>query len=149
MRVRWCAPALPPARWTTCTLLTAAALATGCETAFSTYPPPPPVVQTGEAVMDWTIDGTKDPARCRSTGADTFHIALYNSGGHFAGEYVQDCTTFATSIGGLVPDTYTGQADLLDANGAARTTTVDLAAFDVIEGTSVTVGLDFPSNSFF
>jgi hypothetical protein len=62
---------------------------------------------------------------------------------------VQDCTAFATTIGGLVADTYTGRADLLDSNGSARTTMINLAAFDVIEGTSVTVGLDFPSNSFF
>jgi hypothetical protein len=99
--------------------------------------------------MDWTIDGSKDPARCRATGAATFHVALYGSGGGFAGEYVQDCTAFATTIGGLAADTYTGRADLQDSSGAARTTTVNLAAFDVIGGTSVTVGLDFPSDSFF
>jgi hypothetical protein len=106
-------------------------------------------VQTGDAVMDWTIDGSKDPSRCQATSAATFHVALYGSGGGFAGEYVQDCSAFATTIGGLVADTYTGQATLLDSGGGARTTTINLAAFDVIEGTTVTVGLDFPSNSFF
>jgi hypothetical protein len=99
--------------------------------------------------MDWTIDGEKDPARCRATGAVTFHVSLYGSAGGFAGEYVQDCSAFATTIDGLAQDTYTGQADLLDSAGGARTTAVKLAAFDVTVGTSVTIGLDFPSNSFY
>jgi hypothetical protein len=149
MSFRWLAPALAPARWTTCALLTAAALATGCEATITSAPPPPPLVQTGEAVMDWTIDGAKDPARCRATGAATFHVALYGSNGSFAGEYVQDCSALATTISGLTADSYTGRADLQDSAGKARTTAVNLAAFDVIAGASVTVGLDFPSDSFF
>ncbi len=98
--------------------------------------------------MDWTISGTKDPAQCQATAAATFHVALYNSGGGFSGEFVQDCSAFATSIGGLFPDTYTGRADLLDQAGQPRTTTVDLAPFDVIGNASVTVAVDFPANSF-
>jgi hypothetical protein len=99
--------------------------------------------------MDWTIDGNKDPAQCRATAAATFHVALYDSGGEFAGEYVRDCADFATTIAGLAPDTYTGRADLLDSAGKARTTAVNLAAFDVNARASVTVALDFPSNSFY
>jgi len=106
------------------------------------------VVPTGTAIMDWTIDGNKDPSQCRATGAATFHVALYGSNGAFAGEYVQDCTTFATTIDGLAADTYTGNADLLDSGGSARTTSVNLQPFDVVGGTSITVALDFPSNSF-
>jgi len=99
--------------------------------------------------MDWTIDGAKDPSRCQSSGASTFHVALFGSGGSFAGDFVQDCTAFATTISGLAPDTYTGQADLLDPSGSARTTSVNLVPFDVVGNASVSVALDFPATSFF
>jgi hypothetical protein len=103
----------------------------------------------GAAIMDWTIRGTKDPAQCAAFGATTFSVTLYNSAGGQEGEFAQDCAAFATTIAGLVPDAYTGNANLLDAVGAPRTTTVNLAPFDVIGGTTVTTALDFPGRSFF
>jgi hypothetical protein len=99
--------------------------------------------------MDWTISETKDPGQCQVGGAATFHVMLYDSAGGFAGEWVQDCSALATTIDGLAPDTYTGQADLLDADGRPRTTQVNLAPFDVVGDATVTVPIDFPSNSFY
>jgi hypothetical protein len=107
------------------------------------------VVGSGAAVMDWTIDETKDPGRCQISGATTFHVALYDSAGRFTGEFVQDCAAFATTIGGLGADTYTGNAELLDASGRPRTTSVSLAPFSVLASASVTVAVDFPASSFF
>ena len=150
MAIRMCAPALKPALGRTCVFFAAGAVAlaaAACTASVSTAPPP--VITTGTAIMDWTVQGTKDPATCQSTSAATFHVALYGSGGLFAGEYVQDCSAFATTIGGLVPDTYTGTADLLDSSGRPRTTAVNLQPFSVIEATTVAVALDFPANSFF
>jgi hypothetical protein len=129
-------------------LIAAAGLSSACVATVSSNPPPPVVVQTGSAVMDWTIDGNKDPAACNATSAATFHVSLYGSNGAFAGEYVQDCSAFATTIDGLAPDTYSGKAELLDSASRPRTTSVNLQPFDVIEGSSSTVALDFPSNSF-
>ena len=63
-------------------------------------------------------------------------------------EYVQDCVAFATTISGLVPDTYTGTVELLDASGNARTTSVNLVPFGVVSGRTLTVAVDFPANSF-
>jgi hypothetical protein len=152
MAIRICAPALAPALGRKCAFfaLSAVALSTGaCTTPYVDGAPPPPVLAQGTAIMDWTIDGAKDPARCQSTSAATFHVALYGSGGVFAGEFVQDCADFATTVGGLFPDTYTGTADLLDSSGNARTTSVQLQPFAVESDVTVTVALDFPSNSFF
>ena len=98
--------------------------------------------------MDWTIDGTRDPAECQATGASTFNVTLFTSTGATAGQWQQGCTTFATTVDGLFPDTYTGRANLLDSGGNPRTTEVSLAPFDVVEGTAVTVPMDFPVNSF-
>jgi hypothetical protein len=98
--------------------------------------------------LDWTIQGTKDPAQCTAFGATTFNVALYNGAGG-QGQWTQDCAAFATTISGLAADTYTGNANLLDATDAPRTTTVSLAPFAVIGGTTVTVAVDFPGRSFF
>jgi hypothetical protein len=119
----------------------------GCTASASVGPPAGPVVATGSAIMDWTIEGGKDPAACQAAGAASFHVALIGSAGA-AGDFVQSCTAFATTVDGLAPDTYTGHADLLDANGNPRTTSVTLAPFDVVGTTTVTVALDFPLASF-
>jgi hypothetical protein len=112
-------------------------------------PPPPIVITSGAVIIDWTIRGAKDTNDCQDSGATTLHVALADSSGALPTEYVQSCTAFATTISNLVPDTYTGTVELLDASGNARTTSVNLAPFDVIGGRTVTVGVDFPANSFF
>jgi hypothetical protein len=133
--------------WGVPAAIAALALAmSGCTASVSTTPTFSEA--TGAAIMDWTIQGAKDPAACNATGASTFHVSLFGSGGGFAGEFVQDCTAFATTIGGLAPDTYTGQAELLDSGGRARTTSVNLAAFSIVGGGDTSVALDFPVNSF-
>jgi hypothetical protein len=103
----------------------------------------------GDAIMQWTIAGGTDPAACDQLGATTFDVTLYDSSGQLAGQWVQDCTAFATTVEGLWADTYTGQADLLDANGRARTTSIDMVPFTVEPDSTVTVSLDFPADSFF
>lgn len=140
------APAVVPALGRAFAWMATVGLAAACSAYDGAPLPPPP---QGDAIMDWTIDQAKDPSLCDQFGAATFHVVLYDSTGAFAGEYVQDCSAFATTIFDLYADTYTGQANLLDANGAPRTTTIDLAPFDVFDGATVTVAMDFPSNSFF
>ncbi len=107
---------------------------------------PPAAVATGTAVLDWTVNGGKDPAECQLSGGTTFQVTLYDSRGQ-SKEYVQSCSAFATTID-VESDTYTGSASLRDSAGAARTTTVSLLPFTVISGTAVTVAIDFPVNSF-
>jgi hypothetical protein len=142
------ASVLAPTLGRTCALIATTLLGGACSTSLGSPPPPPPPA-VGDAIMDWTIAGAKDPAACQQSNATTFHVLLYDSGGGFAGEYVQDCTTFATTIEGLDADKYTAQANLLDEHGQARTTTVNLAPFSVLGGATADVTLDFPSDSFY
>jgi hypothetical protein len=127
-----------------------AAAGSACTASVSAAPPPPVVVRsTGSAIVDWTINGTKDPAECQATGATTLNVSLYDSAAALVGQWVQDCTAFATTIDRLLPDTYTGQIDLLDRGGHPRTTMVDLTPFDVVAGRATTVAIDFPVSSFY
>jgi hypothetical protein len=109
----------------------------------------PPAPLPGRVLLDWTIDGTKDPARCAASGAATLQVSLVATSGAVAGNFVQDCAAFATTIDNVVPDNYTGSARLLDPAGNPRTTSVSLAPFDVIGNDTVTIAIDFPANSFF
>jgi hypothetical protein len=146
-----------PARRTLLSLslwIAGAALAgasSACTASVSSSPPPPPAPPppSGAAIMDWTIDGSKDPAQCAASGATTFSVSLYNSGGGLEGQWTQDCAAFATTIDDLVVDTYTGRANLLDASGSPRTTRISLVPFTVVEATAVTISMDFPTSSFF
>jgi hypothetical protein len=126
-------------------LVSAVVLASGCSTTAS----PVLVVTTGAVIVDWTIRGNKDPTDCLNSGATTIHIALADSSGALPMEFVQSCTAFATTITGLIPDTYTGTVELLDASGTARTTSVNLVPFNVFGGRTVAIAVDFPANSFF
>jgi hypothetical protein len=102
----------------------------------------------GALIVDWTIEGSKDPALCDLSGAEAISIELHTTDGAYAGTYEQDCDVFGTSIG-LYPDRYEGDAVLIDAGGTARTTPVFLAPFRIYGGDELIVPIDFPSDSFY
>ena len=117
----------------------------GCSSTVYSSPPPPP----GRAVMDWSVAEATDPGSCDAHGATTFHVTLYNGVGTFAGEWVQDCSAFATTVYGLDPDDYTGHAELTDSAGTARTTSVSIRQFTIVGNSSTTVTIEFPADSFY
>jgi hypothetical protein len=123
-----------------------ALLAPGCVVTTESPPPPPPPL--GDALVDWTVAESKDPQSCGAFGAATLHVVLYDAGGAYAGSYFQDCAAMATTIAGLAPDTYTGHAELLDAAGNARSTSIALVPFDIVADSTSLVALDFPASSF-
>ena len=81
------------------------------------------VVGEGEAVVDWTINGDKNPSECRQSDARSVVITVYSRGGRSLGDFEQDCEAFATTIP-LPPGDYTAEATLLDYDGEDRTTSV-------------------------
>jgi hypothetical protein len=136
-------------RWGLLGIVTASAVLAGhglgCTSA--SYSPPPPT--PGRAIVQWSVDEATDPGACDSHGATTFHVTLYNGVGAFAGEWVQDCSAFATTIYGLDPDDYTGHAELTDRADNERTTSVSIRQFTIVGDSSTTVTIDFPADSFY
>jgi hypothetical protein len=102
----------------------------------------------GAVIVDWSIRGAKDPADCRALGVATLHVSLSDSSGGSPMDSMEACTTFATTIGGVQPDSYTGTVLLLDATGRARTAPVNLTPFSVFANTGVAIAVDFPVLSF-
>ena len=110
----------------------------------------PVVVESGNGllVVDWSISGAQDPAFCRQSDADVINVAVETSGGSFVGEFEDVCEAFSTAIG-LAPDGYFADAVLLDPDGAARTTPVDLGYFEIFGDDELLVPIDFPTDSFY
>ena len=110
--------------------------------------PPPVVVDTGTLVLDWTIDGSKDPEQCDQSDSRTLDVTVTRADGASAGEFQESCRAFATSID-LPRGTYFADAVLLDATGADRTTAVHVHTFDILGGDELSVPIDFSAGSFY
>jgi hypothetical protein len=109
--------------------------------------PGPVPVDSGSLVLDWTIDGTKDPDQCDQGAASAIDVSVSNADGSSAGEFQQSCRAFATSID-LPRGSYTADAVLIDSAGQDRTTAVHVRPFDILGGDELSIPIDFSAGSF-
>lgn len=100
----------------------------------------------GSLVVDWTIEGSKDPGACADFGADRIDVVVETWDGALVGEYQEDCAAFATSIPLFVGD-YRSSAALIDVSGAQLTTDV-AERFTIFEAETHVSAVDFPADSF-
>jgi len=105
------------------------------------------IVGDGTLVVDWTISGSTDPNLCNQSSATTLEIIVVPESGQ-SSTFSQDCEAFGTSIT-LAPGNYSASALLVDSNGNARTTTVDIDPFTIRGDDELHTPIDFPSSSFF
>jgi hypothetical protein len=122
---------------------------TGCGDGGTTgvVTPVPVAAADGSVVVDFTVDGVKDPAECQQGGATTIDITVQTMDGAPAGEFQADCGAFSTSID-LPPDRYTATAELVDAGGNPRTTAIDIQPFTIHDSEVLTIPIEFPASSF-
>lgn len=113
----------------------------------TTSDPPVTVVGDGVLVIDWTINGSTDPNRCDQASAARLEI-IVDPGVGEPSTFSQDCAAFGASID-LAPGTYSASAVLVDANGTARTTQVDISSFRIFGNDELHTPIDFPASSFF
>lgn len=100
----------------------------------------------GTLEVFWTIDGLTDPIDCADFGVDRLELLIYD-GGRVVDEFEPFCEDFGISID-LFDGIYDGAATLVDSFDNAATTTEELEAIDIVEGTTLTIDVDFPINSF-
>lgn len=103
--------------------------------------------QEATLVVTWTITGVADSNECVKAQVANIEISIVDSGGTEIGAYQQECSEFSTSIR-LRPGTYSAYAVLLDQGGRTRTTDASIAPLTLRANESLTVRVDFPSNSF-
>ena len=118
----------------------------GC-TVTTTTDPPVIVEGDGALVIDWTINGSTDPNQCNQSSATRLEI-IVDPGVGQPSTFSQDCDAFGTSIS-LAPGRYSASAVLVDENGTARTTQVDIDPFTIRENEELHTPIDFPASSFF
>jgi len=107
----------------------------------------PVEVVRGTLVVDWTVNGSKDPSQCDLAQVQEISVTLTAPDGAVVGEYRQDCRAMATSIG-LAPESYAASAELVDSASAPRTTAVTIPDFSINSAEEYRVSVDFPADSF-
>jgi hypothetical protein len=121
--------------------LIATACSVGCSVETRASPPP-----NGALALEWTIDQTTDPNQCSEGSVPTLSLDVNDGAGPY-GTYSATCAAFAVTVS-LPPGPYTAQAWLVDSTGKARTTTVDINPFEITEGASLAIPIDFPASAF-
>lgn len=101
---------------------------------------------TGTLEVRWTIDGLTDPLDCADFGVDRLELRVYD-GGDLVDEVEPFCEDFGVSLE-MFDGVYDGEATLVDTRDRAATLTEPLDAIDIIAGTTLTIDVDFPIDSF-
>lgn len=103
---------------------------------------------SGTLIVDWSINGLKDPDQCDQGNADAAHIAVISASGSVLGEYEQSCAAFAAAIE-LHPGEYAVDVVLVDPAGFERTTPVRVRPFTIYGADQLEIPVDFPASSFY
>ncbi|HWA72676.1 MAG TPA: hypothetical protein VG937_10085 [Polyangiaceae bacterium] len=109
--------------------------------------PVPPASERGSLIVDWTINGSRDPDQCDQGDAEAIDVVVYYANGETMAEYQASCRAFVTRID-LPRGQYAADAVLIDASGAERTTVVDMRTFEIFGGDELDIPIDFPASSF-
>lgn len=103
----------------------------------------------GTATFDWSLNsGMQDSLVCSDFDADSLDVVIYAEGNPNGTEFTEVCEAFVLTVS-LPPGNYSATAQLLDINGNARTTPLDISPFRIVSNTDLSIPLDFPADSFF
>lgn len=101
----------------------------------------------GTLTVNWSIDGLRDPFDCEDFGVDRLELVIFDLAGDEVDELEPFCESFGISVD-LPEGSYFADVTLVDSFDRAATLTETLDALDIIAGTDLTVGVDFPVDSF-
>lgn len=101
-----------------------------------------PGIETGALEQSWTIEGTKDPAKCQLYKADRMRLIVFDTKGEVHATKFAPCNAFTMKVD-LKTDTYTGNATFIDPQGTAVSKTLPIAAFAVAKDRAAPLVIDF------
>lgn len=101
-----------------------------------------PGVDTGTLQQSWTIEGTRDVAKCQQYNADRMRLVIFDSNGGVHATELAACGFFELSVE-LRTDRYTGTATFVDAQGNPVSQTKSVPAFTIVDNEIETITLDF------
>jgi hypothetical protein len=134
-------------RWGASALALGAALQlSGCLVVADDDPPLEPL-PLGTLTVSWSIDGLREPLDCEDFGADRLELVIYDPAGEVVDELDPFCESFGISVD-LPEGSYFADVTLVDSFDRSATLTETLEAIDIIGGTDLSLGVDFPVDSF-
>lgn len=95
----------------------------------------------------WTIDGRTDPVDCLDFGVDRLELRIYDRG-DLIDEIEPFCEDFGVALD-MFDGVYDGEATLVDSFDRVVAVPEPLDNIDIIAGTTLTIDIDFPLDSFF
>jgi len=101
----------------------------------------------GTLIVDWTVEGSKDPDACIANAVDRVDVVLRTWDGRFVDEFQENCEEFELAVD-LDPGDYEVDALLVDRRGAELTTSVQ-DDVRIYSGRGTVSAVDFPPSSFF
>lgn len=101
-----------------------------------------PGVETGTLVQSWTIEGTKDVAKCQQYSADRMRLVIFDATGDVSATEFAACGLFEIALD-LRTDTYTGNATFVNAGGDPVSQTIPIGQFSIAQDTRTTMTLNF------
>jgi hypothetical protein len=121
---------------------------TGCQFEADVGPGVVVTNDTGSLTIDFTVAGREDGAVCGEWGVAAADIQIIDAFGDLVSDVEVTCDDFSGTID-LPEDDYRAEVTLVDANGAALSTTAVVHNLEVIAGTDLEVGVEFPESSMF
>jgi hypothetical protein len=107
-------------------------------------PPAPPTVRA-TLQINWTIDGTRDPALCERISAVAFDSVI-SSRGFFVTEILAPCPDFETRVS-LWVDRFVVRAALVDATERPATGRIVEDVVTLVPDQITVLTMDFPSSA--
>jgi hypothetical protein len=101
----------------------------------------------GTLTVNWSIDGLRDPRDCADFGVDRLELVIYDRFGDVVDELEPFCEDFGISVD-LEEGSYSADVTMVDSFDRSATLTETLEAIDIIADTDLTLGVDFPVDSF-
>ena len=130
-------------------VVAAASALTGCEVQAGIDPGPVVVTDdTGSLTIDFTVAGREDGAVCGEWDVAAADIQIIDAFGDLVSDVQVNCEDFSRTID-LPEDDYRAEVTLVDANDNALSTTAVVHRLEVLAGTDLEVGVDFPESSMF
>jgi hypothetical protein len=105
-----------------------------------------PGAPVGTLEVRWTIDGATDPLDCSDFAVDRLELVIYD-GADVVDEVEPFCEDFGVTLD-MIDGVYDADATLIDSFDNSATVTKPLNAIDIIAGTTLTIDVDFPVDSF-
>jgi len=108
--------------------------------------PAPPSSFSGALTVNYTIEGSTDPALCSTYGAADVELVVYTGRGAYVTERQAPCSDFWIGVS-LDPGLYSADITLVDVGDRAVSVTKPLYSIDVVEDTELVIDVDFPPDS--